>query len=103
MKITIFHTCREKVLPEIKAIKSGQQEASLMALDNDPDIFYSLLHELKMKRPRFNKSRLKELLPFILNLDHSIGSDIAYKRHIWELVKDDTPAEKEEEAVKLEK
>ena len=102
MKITIFHTCREKVLPEIKAIKSGQQEASLMALDNDPDIFYSLLRELKKKRPKFNKSRLEELLPFIVNLDHSIGSDIAYKRNVWELEKDDSPAIKEETVQSLE-
>lgn len=72
-----------------------------MALDNDPDIFYSLLHELEIKRPSFNKSRLEELLPFIVNLDHSIGSDIAYKRHVWELGKDDSPADKEE-TVKFE-
>ena len=40
-------------------------------------------------------------MPFIVNLDHSIGSSIAYERHLWDLEKEtknqDTPEGDEEE------
>ncbi|CAK8684873.1 unnamed protein product [Clavelina lepadiformis] len=60
-------------------LTSSDSSCSLLSLDGDPDILYSYLVNLKEKN-RLNKSRVKELLKYTVNLDYSLKQDISYER-----------------------
>ncbi|XP_076810763.1 uncharacterized protein LOC143453352 isoform X2 [Clavelina lepadiformis] len=60
-------------------LTSSDSSCSLLSLDGDPDILYSYLVNLKEKN-RLNKSRVKELFKYTVNLDYSLKQDISHER-----------------------
>ena len=72
------------MVPLLHKFKAGHEEASLMSLDHDPDIFFSFLMDLQSDpgKPRLTKRTVKLLMKFTVNLDQSLRQNIAYLRSV---------------------
>jgi len=81
--MSLLEIYRKHVVPLLHKFKAGHEEASLMSLDHDPDIFFSFLMDLQNDRkPRLTKRTVKLLMKFTVNLDQSLRQNIAYLRSV---------------------
>ena len=90
------------MIPLLLKLKAGQEEASLLSLDHDPDIFFSFLNNLENDGNRLTKRNVKLLMKFTVNLDQSLRQNIAYLRSVSEMdssVETPVPVQPEPEAV----
>lgn len=80
--ISLLEIYQKHVIPLLHKFKAGHEEASLMSLDGDPDIFFSFLKEMEKDGNRLRKSNVKLLMKFTVNLDQSLRQNIAYLRSV---------------------